>query len=170
MKLNPARTMTTRNKCRFGCRSNKGAVRSLPGRNYGCGSQFCAAPFAHNAVPSGFGLPSDSPGIAMPGSPIPCLRHWSNKETCKWESSHDQKPLTAESAEVTQRPQRRPMVQLARVSMVSPFSTNACIQPRTRVQPRLWPCAASRLPAKPSWRILTNVPVPTRCGPRCCRP
>jgi hypothetical protein len=56
------------------------------------------------------------------------------------------------------------------VSTVAPDSTKACIQPRTRIQPSPCPLACAASPAKPSWRIFTNVPVPTRCGPRAWRP
>src|SRR5947207_14582101 len=38
-----------------------------------------------------------------------------------------------------------------RVSTVSPFSTKACSQPKTLIQPRVCPSATSRLPANPSW-------------------
>ena len=57
----------------------------------------------------------------------------------------------------------------SRVSMVFPSSTKACIQPSTRIQPSPWPFACSTLPANPSWRIFTNVPVPAFLGPAWCR-
>ncbi len=57
-----------------------------------------------------------------------------------------------------------------RVSTVSPFSTNACIQPSTRVHP--WSDRGLRPVVRQSLRdeIFSSVPVPIFWGPRCCKP
>jgi hypothetical protein len=90
------------------------------------------------------------------------------------QTTRSQPRQTAANAKTLRAPRRNNPVQAAdsglRVSMVSPFSTNACSQPRTLVQPWLWPLAASGYPANPEWWIFTRVPVPTFCGPRCCKP
>ncbi len=69
-------------------------------------------------------------------------------------------------------PRSQPMVEAAygaetgvRVSTVSPFSTYASSQPRTRFQPSLCSFAEARLPANPSCKTRTRVPVPDFRGP-----
>src|ERR1700722_14566312 len=58
----------------------------------------------------------------------------------------------------------------SRESTVSLFSANASSQPSTRFHPSPWLWMAGTLPANPSWRILSSVPVPALRGPLECNP